>query len=495
VLIAPTSIDPNGDRRLVRLRALFVFSMLTGACAPAAPQTHAPPTASPKTPPAVPGAPALRYEIAASGDGSELTVEASLGSGTGTHLAVARDATPFVRNVEVAGARGWQPVEAAADSWPTPECANGCRVRYRFGLRDAARAVDDLDTALTVGASFEAPPATWLLAPDHPPEGTRYRFHVSAAPPIAFESGVWPTAHQPGTYEGDASDLDNAPYSIFGPMHVRSLEPEHVVVAFESGAFAIGDAGIEQWVATNAHAIGSFYERFPVPHLLVIVGATAGTNLSEGKTLGNGGAAIFVRLGKNTDRQTLAANWVLAHEMVHTALPGLEPEHHWLEEGLADYVEPLARAQAGIIGPERVWKELVEGLPQGLPDAHGRGLDHSPTWASTYWGGALFCFLADLEIRKRTNNTRSLDDALRGVNSAGGNIGEVWGLERVIQVGDHATGTSVLRELHDKMGDRPMKVNLDGIWKELGIAMSDGHVRFDDGAPSAQIRRALTAAR
>jgi len=31
-----------------------------------------------------------------------------------------------------------------------------------------------------------------------------------------------------------------------------------------------------------------------------------------------------------------------------------------------------------------------------------------------YWGGALFCLQADLEVRKRTGNAKGLQDALRG---------------------------------------------------------------------------------
>ena len=38
---------------------------------------------------------------------------------------------------------------------------------------------------------------------------------------------------------------------------------------------------------------------------------------------------------------------MLVHELVHHGMPNLADEHHWMEEGLATYVEPIARAQAG----------------------------------------------------------------------------------------------------------------------------------------------------
>ena len=97
-------------------------------------------------------------------------------------------------------------------------------------------------------------------------------------------------------------------------------------------------------------------------------------------------------------------DWVLTHEMVHLAFPSVPEEHHWIEEGSATYIEPIARARAGDLTPEKVWGDLVDGLPQGLPQPGDRGLDFTPTWGRTYWGGALFCLLADIEIRKRTAN-------------------------------------------------------------------------------------------
>jgi hypothetical protein len=75
-----------------------------------------------------------------------------------------------------------------------------------------------------------------------------------------------------------------------------------------------------------------------------------------------------------------------------------------------------------VIQPEQVWADLVHGLPQGLPVTGDKGLDVTHTWGRTYWGGALFCLLADIDIRKATQNQRNIRDALRAINLAGGNI-------------------------------------------------------------------------
>ena len=105
------------------------------------------------------------------------------------------------------------------------------------------------------------------------------------------------------------------------------------------------------------------------------------------------------------------------------AFPSVSRQHHWIEEGLATYVEPIARAQAGSLRAERVWADMVRDMPQGQPGPGDRGLDHTRNWGRTYWGGAVFCLLADVQFRARTGNRRGLQHALRGILAAGGNIG------------------------------------------------------------------------
>ena len=45
------------------------------------------------------------------------------------------------------------------------------------------------------------------------------------------------------------------------------------------------------------------------------------------------------------------------------------------------------------------------------------------------------------------SQSKGLEDALRGILAAGGNISEDWPLERALRVGDEATGTRVLETL------------------------------------------------
>ena len=205
------------------------------------------------------------------------------------------------------------------------------------------------------------------------------------------------------------------------------------------------------------------------------------------------GPLITISLGRDATEESLRNDWELTHEMVHLALPSLPDRHHWLEEGLATYVEPIARARALMLAPELAWADLVNGLPQGQPQAGDEGLDRTPTWGRTYWGGALFCLRADVAIRQRTGNRLGLEHALRAILAAGGSIDRDWSIDRVIEVGDQAVGVPALRELYDEMGSKPLRVDLGSLWRQLGIKRQGKTVVFDDSAPLANLRKAIMA--
>ena len=252
-------------------------------------------------------------------------------------------------------------------------------------------------------------------------------------------------------------------------------------------------AELRQWIDDAVQATRTYYGRFPVEEVHVLVAAADGRGPQSGTTFGLGTPTIRVSVGRASDSADLRRDWMMTHEMIHLAFPRVPAEHHWIEEGLATYVEPIARAQSGQLSAEQVWHELIEGLPQGLPEIGDRGLDYTPTWGRTYWGGALYCLLADVEIRRRTDNRLGLQDALRGVLEAGGNIEKVWPLARALKHADQAVGVPVMSELYEQMRATPVDVDLDTLWLELGVSIRDGRVVFDDEAPLASLRRSITA--
>ena len=143
--------------------------------------------------------------------------------------------------------------------------------------------------------------------------------------------------------------------------------------------------------------------------------------------------------------------------------------------------------RAGLMPQDEVLELLIEGLPKGLPETGDAGLDHTDTWGRRYWGGALFWLIGDMEIRKATSNARSLDDALRAIVDKGGNASVTWTLDKALEEGDRAVGGTVLKDLRHRMGESPVTVDLDELWRQLGVKLSQGKVTYDDAAPFAKI--------
>jgi hypothetical protein len=263
-------------------------------------------------------------------------------------------------------------------------------------------------------------------------------------------------------------------------------------VTMDTGKCEVSQAELMRWVKSAAESVTAYYIRFPVPHLALRITCFEGSGVRHGQTFGRGGGLITIHVGNKTPPAELADDWMLTHEMVHLAFPSVEGNHHWMEEGLSTYVEPIARIRAGHWTARQMWIDLVRDLPKGLPKEGDRGLDHTHTWGRTYWGGALFCFVADVEIWRKTKNQKGLEDALRGILNAGGDIRKDWDVEDALKVGDQATGADVLVKLYEKMKDQPVNVDLAALWKELGIESDGETVHFKEDAPLAAIRRSIT---
>jgi hypothetical protein len=264
-------------------------------------------------------------------------------------------------------------------------------------------------------------------------------------------------------------------------------------VTLPDGPMKLSREDLLAWVKASASTVASYYGRFPVPHLTLRISSNYGSGIRHGVTYPKDGGLILISVGRDADIAATKVDWVLVHEMVHLAFPSMNDDQHWIEEGISTYVEPVARARAGRMPVTEVWRSFVRDMPKGQPGLGDQGLDNTHTWGRTYWGGALFCLVADVRIRERTKNRKGLEDALRGINKAGGNITEDWDIERALAIGDKATGTTVLRNLYKETRDKPAPVDLDQLWKKLGIAMKDGSGEFNDKAPEASIRRAITA--
>jgi hypothetical protein len=278
--------------------------------------------------------------------------------------------------------------------------------------------------------------------------------------------------------------------------------PCNIITNGDASQLAVGGAQIKvridaqkpdsdvvlNWVCNAAVAVSIYYGHFPVTQAGVDV-RSRGRGGIGGTTWGGhpdvAGAYSRMMLGESTTADDLYSDWTMTHEFTHMAFPQLPENQHWAEEGMATYLEPIERVQAGQLPAEKVWHDIYRDMKQGEPDLKDKGLNNTHTWARTYWGGAMFWFAADVAIYNKTGGRKNLRDAMRAIVNAGGNIEREGSLQDELAIGDRATGTTVLMDAYRAQADQPQAVDLDGIWKAIGVN-ADGSL--NDHAPLAGFR-------
>jgi hypothetical protein len=277
---------------------------------------------------------------------------------------------------------------------------------------------------------------------------------------------------------------------VGGRAAVIHADGAAISVFVREGPLALSDDEIVTWVRRSVHAVATYYGRFPVASAAVKVDPIEGSEIGQGQETPHQEMPV-IRLTLGSRTRSLDDDWVLVHEMVHLAMPSLSEEQLWFEEGVASYVEPIARVQSGRRKIDEVLHEWVRSMPQGEPERGDQGLDRTHTWGRTYWGGALFCLLADVTIRERTSNRFGLQDALIAVLKKLGDSTTSHSIDDVIAAADAAVGVPVLRELYAEHARKATPVDLQALWKKLGIQARGRRIVLDDEAPLAGARKAI----
>jgi APA family basic amino acid/polyamine antiporter len=276
------------------------------------------------------------------------------------------------------------------------------------------------------------------------------------------------------------------------PTPLRELTVDHakLLLRVPPQAYQADDL-LDEWAERSADIVAHYYGQFPVAQVRIVLVPVEGSRVAGGSTFGRPAPLIRISVGRRVEGDALRNDWVLVHEMTHLALPDVGQEHAWLAEGMAVYIEGVARVQAGNRSIEDVFAEELRSMPRGLPGPQGQGLDQDHSWGRTYWGGAMFCLVADVQIRQRTHNRFGLRDAMKAVLHASGGLPTNWDINQVFATGDAAVGVPVLSELYAQARDKPFAPDLPALWRSLGIEADGNSVRINDEAPLADVRKAI----
>lgn len=273
------------------------------------------------------------------------------------------------------------------------------------------------------------------------------------------------------------------------------VDGSQFLIKIGDGDLNLSSDEVNAYVRDAARAVVAYYGKFPVRKTVVAIAPVdddgVGFATSTHEDVGGYGL-IEIDIGAYATRRDLDTSWTLTHEMMHLAFPILTRRHRWLAEGVATYIEPIGRMRIGKLSREEVWGDLAANLKKGLPspDDDG-GLNSARGFGRIYWGGALYCLIADVEIRKRTKNRMGLEEALRAIADEGGTAASNWGTVQTLRVGDAAIGSQVLEDLFNDMSETPKVVDIRRLMLDLGIKRVGNSIVIDDQAPLANIRRAI----
>ena len=362
-------------------------------------------------------------------------------------------------------------VEANPD-WAAICEREGCRLTYTVDFGKAVANDRRGDWGFEEKQRLIMAPLTrWLVRPEDRRARGRLRLVFNGGEKLQLVSGVM---------DGRVNHIDtdlvvmDGPHVVLGDFSHKTIDLPggRIDVAIGKREGGVRDEDLLAWIREGAQDIVGLLGRFPISRLQVVVGSGGPYAVGSAVTMGMGGASIFVVVGERTRKADLLRDWVMTHEMLHVAFPNMGFRQRWMEEGLSTYLEPLLRARRGRHEPRTMWSEFVRAMPQGLPKEGDLGLDRTPTWGRRYWGGALFWLHVDVEIRRRTEGAKSLDDVLRAIFAAGGNVALRWDVARLALVAEAATGTTALREIYDEWSTQPISPDLAALWASLGVTQA-----------------------
>jgi hypothetical protein len=383
------------------------------------------------------------------------------------------------------------------------------RVEPRNGIVEARYAVDltrtsaDAHELIVRGAGADAGAlatlGTWLADPQGYDRLPVIDIRVHAPEGLGFAAGLpkvgdaWRLAGSSAAYAGYSAlgrvSLYELPEPAPGSLRPGAAKEQGVLrLAILDGVSEGARADLVDWVRRTTEAESNYWRGFTARHLLVglVPTATRGP-AGYGRTVSGGGASVMVEINRDVDRRRLFDDWVLVHELVHSGMPYLMGRATWFMEGAATFVEPVIRARAGWKTEEEAWKEWIDNMPRGV-GAFRRGLVDA-SGRENYWAGALFMLMADIDIRRDTDGAKGLEDCLGGALWAGFDGPRRMRLSDYAAACDRATGTTAVSGLIGRYFNGGPPVDLAGYWKELGVALVDGHIVLDEHAPLARWRR------
>lgn len=396
----------------------------------------------------------------------------------------------------VPGVTGFTVVEPATDLYLDLDWAEGETAttgRFRLDLGTFAAKENDRDSAQRLGRSVLATGGAWLLRPLGVLPAT-IDVTVTTDPGVTFATGL---ARHGAGYRLSSADLRFAGYSAFGKVDVHPMpyrdsdgNPAQVDLAILDGDLDLPREDIVAWARDSLDAAVAFWHGLPAPRVMVALLPRPGRGgVPFGRVMSGGGVSVMVLVGQHATPRDLADDWVFIHEMIHVGQPFVR-DGMWFTEGQATYLEPLIRVRWKRQTEAEMWREFVTRMPGGVAVIERTGMQHGG-WRGMYYGGAVLMMLADITLRRASQGRIGVENCFRGAGRELGPSSSRHSLRALVEACDRAVGSPVMAEVVARYGMQAGTLDLEAIWRDLGVAWDGTTLTLDDTAPLAWVRRSM----
>lgn len=292
-------------------------------------------------------------------------------------------------------------------------------------------------------------------------------------------------------------------------QQVRQIGGARLTFSVLAGSPAPDATRLIDWMADTAAHATLLYGRFPVPEAQVIAQPIHGERADRprarepvpfARVLREGGNAVQFFVDQTWSDADYRDDWTATHEFAHLLLPFVTLDGAWITEGFASYYQNVLRARAGWLTEAEAWQALRAGFERGGRRSYGRSLEQSMRVGGRnrtqrmYWSGAAIALLADLELRRRSEGSVSLDTVLDELSRCCLPAERDWSDDELVAKLDEMAGMPVLASLRDRWLHSTAFPAWQQAFERLGIRLGQDRVHLVDG-PDARYRQAIMKGR
>jgi len=260
---------------------------------------------------------------------------------------------------------------------------------------------------------------------------------------------------------------------------------------------------LKQWVVDIGETLSDYLGHFPLSQLQVILIENRRFRTGPvpwGDVKRGGGFGIRFVVDSDQSLEKFYQDWTATHEFSHLLVPNIEYQDGWLSEGLASYLQYLLMARSGQLTPEQAWQKLYLGFNRGLngtvnapeeklinTSENRRKGNRSGRTMRIYWSGAVYFFMADVELRKQSKGQLGLPELLLKLNQCCIDSRDEWSGIRLAKKLDELSDKDIFVDLYRNIAYSKDFPDFMQTFNELGIQVENEQVTFDSQA-SFQLR-------